>query len=234
MLRHTLLTLVALTILALLSAAGLFVQQSLSGDLFLPCERPGILRLVFLFLLLGGVCQTAFRFILKRRHWVDEIAFLVVLACGVNFLVQLSGGLQSPWQALYIIISGLAVLSFPIRFVVPALGLVLALETSNWFLHQSGSGDDLLRLSGLIVASAFAFYFMEKAERRRAERAEEELHRLNIGLQQLTDSGDGGETSILSEEGKRVSRVEYVKELERRLSELLKLVWAATEAHTLF
>jgi diguanylate cyclase (GGDEF)-like protein len=156
------------------------------------------------------------------------------LACGINFLVQLTGGLRSPWQALYIIISGLAVLSFPARLVIPALGLVLALETSNWLIHPTGSASDLLRLAGLMAASALAFHFMEKAERRRAERAEEELHRLNMGLQQLTDSGDGGETSILSEEGKRVSRVEYVKELERRLGELLKLVWAATGAHSAF
>ncbi len=234
MLRHTLLTLAALTILALLSAAGLFVNQTLGRDLFLPYERAGIIRLVFLFFLLSGVCHTAFRFILKRRQRVDEIAFLVVLACGINFLVQLSGGLRSPWQALYIIISGLAVLSFPIRFAVPALGLVLALETSNWLILPTGSADDLLRLAGLMAASAVAFRFMEKAERRRAERAEDELHRLNMGLQQLTDSGDGGETSILSEEGKRVSRVEYVRELERRLGELLKLAWAATEAHSAF
>lgn len=217
-----------------LSATGLFLGQNLSWELFSVRHVQGILRFIFLILLVGGLVQTSFRFALKRRNRWDEFALLVVLVCGVNFSVQLSGGIRSGWQALYLFLVGLAALAFPNRLIVSLVGVIVTLETSNWILHMTGDGSDLLRLILLVVASAVVFGFMQRAERHQVERVEEELHRLNLGLQELTQSEGDDRMSPLSEEGKRIGLVEYVKELDKRLGDLLSLIQVGTEANGAF
>ncbi|MFQ5791650.1 MAG: GAF domain-containing protein, partial [Acidobacteriota bacterium] len=232
--QRSLLTTVQLSALVVLSAAGLFVGDPLSWDMFRFSEPGGWLRSIFLILLMGSLLTTSFGFALKRRRRSDEFAFLAVLACGVNFLVQLKGGLQSPWQGLYLILTGLAAVAFPARLVGLTVGLVFALELSNWLLHQMGTMEDLLRLSGLLLLTVVGFGLMERTERHRIDGVQEELNKLNLGLERLTEPETGEPVSPLSREGKRSGRVEYVRELDKRLGRLLELARLATESQGAF
>jgi diguanylate cyclase (GGDEF)-like protein len=219
-----------LTFLVVTSTAGLFLEESFSWELFRPEGGVGILRFLFMPVLVGGLLLATFRFALKRQNDWDQLIFLLTLACGINFLVQLSGGLGSIWQILYLLLAGLAALSFPFRLVLPLLGIVSIIETSNWLLHPTGDLENLILFLGLIAASSLVFSFMQRKERRRVEQAEVELKRLDLGLRHLSDDEKANGTSPLSEEGKRLGRVEHLRELDRRLADLLSLARAATGA----
>jgi diguanylate cyclase (GGDEF)-like protein len=220
-----------LTYLVITSIAGLFLGEPFSWDLLWPDGWTGILRFLYIPALFGGLLLATFRFALKRQNDWDQLIFLLVLACGINFLVQISGGLGSTWQVLYLFLAGMAALSFPFRLVLPLLGVVAVIETSNWLTNPTGDFDNLVVFLGLIAAAALVFSFMQREERRRVEKAEVELKRLDLGLRHLSDREKDGLTSPLSEEGKRLGRVEHLRELDRRLADLLGLARAATGAH---
>ncbi len=228
--RRYLLIVLLLTFLVITSAAGLFLDESFSWDSVRPEGWAGILRFLYIPALVGGLLLATFHFALKRQNDWDQLIFLLTLACGINFLVQLSGGLGSIWQVLYLFLAGLAALSFPFRLVLSLLGVLSFIETSNWLSHPTGDLDNLILFLGLITTAALVFGFMQREERRRVEKAEEELKRLDLGLRHLSDSEKVGGTSPLSEEGKRLGRVEHLRELDRRLADLLSLARAATGA----
>ena len=72
---------------------------------------------------------------------------------------------------------------------------------------------------------------MERAERERAERAEDRLLRLDTGLKQLSGSDlEEDRVSPLSEEGQRAGRAEQLQRLESYLEPLLQLAAKATKA----
>jgi diguanylate cyclase (GGDEF)-like protein len=223
-----------LSALLVLSAAGIFLNQTLSWTLIDPREPAGLWHLLFLALLLGALAVTAVRFASKQSSLWDELALLAVLVSGVNFMVQLSGGLHSPWQALYVILAGFAAAAYPPRIVIPLLSLIFTFEISNWAIHRVGSFGDLVRLVALVLIGVAGLSFFERTRRRKTERVEDELHRLNLGLQELEELEHGEGTSALSEEGKRMGRVEYARALDRRLADLLELVRFATDAHAAF
>jgi diguanylate cyclase (GGDEF)-like protein len=233
-LRRYLLAVLLLTFLVITSSAGLFLNAPFSWDLVRPDGWGGVFRFLYIPVLVGGLLLATFRFALKRQNDWDQLIFLLMLTCGINFLVQLSGGLGSIWQVLYMILAGLAALSFPFRLVWPLLGIIAFVESSNWLNQPTGDFDNLVVFLGLVAASALVFSFMQREERRRVEKAEIELKRLDMGLRHLSDHEMDGGTSPLSEEGKRLGRVEYLRELDRRLADLLSLARAATGSRRAF
>src|SRR3990172_10383466 len=130
--------------------------------------------------------------------------FLAVLGIAGNFVVQMSGGLQSPWQALYLILIGLVAVAYPPRLVASLLAVISALEVANWAIGGYQDGAALLRTLGLPAVTAAGVGFLEWSRRRRSERTEEELLKLNRGLEELEGSEEGVGTSPISEEGKRL------------------------------
>ena len=227
------------TLLAL-GSAGLFLDQSVSWTLLDPRSGGGLWRIVFLMLLLTGLVATSLSFASKRTGAWNEFALLAVLATGVNFVVQLTGGLHSPWQALYLIVAGFTAVAYSPRTVAALVGVIFILEISNWAVHPVAGVSDLVRLLGLASVAAAGIGFLEWTKRRRSQQVEEELMRLNQGLQELERhegedrEGEGETTSPLSEEGKRLGRVEYVRALDRRLGALLDLVRETTESYGAF
>jgi diguanylate cyclase (GGDEF)-like protein len=71
---------------------------------------------------------------------------------------------------------------------------------------------------------------MERAERERAERAEDRLLRLDAGLKQLSGPEEDEAASPLSEEGRRAQRAEHLQKLESHLAPLLVLARTGTQA----
>ncbi len=49
-----------------------------------------------------GLGHAAFRFASKHHSFLDELSLLLLLTCGVNLVVQLTGGARSYWQGLYL------------------------------------------------------------------------------------------------------------------------------------
>jgi diguanylate cyclase (GGDEF)-like protein len=170
----------------------------------------------------------------QRGGGGQDLPLLAVLAIGTYLIVQLSGGLHSPWQALYFILVGFVVVAYPPKTTGAVLAGILALETSSWLLKGLESTPDLLRLTGLLVAAAVGMTFLERTKQKRSERMEGELRKLNRGLQELSDDEDGEATSPLSEEGKRIALVELLRGLDSRLGALLALVRDVTDAHGAF
>ena len=237
--RRTLITVTLVALLAL-GSAGLFSARNLSWGLLDPRSGGGLWRLFFLALLLTGLVVTSLRFVKKRTGAWNEFALLAVLTIGVNFLVQLTGGLHSPWQALYLILAGFAAVAYPPRIVAALVGIIFVLEISNWAVHPAAGLLDLVRLLGLASVASAGIGFLEWTKRRRSQEVEEELMRLNQGLQELErDPGEAREkeaepTSPLSELGKRLGRVEYVRANDNRLGALLALARKTTAAHSAF
>lgn len=222
--------LLALTVAG--SAAGLFVVDPTIriGPGMLPGD---LLRLAHVLALIGGLGYAAFRYASKHNGFVDELALLLFLTCGVNLIVQLTGGARSYWQGLYLVLGGLASVAFPKRLVVAMVATVLALEAGNWWVHPDSTLVDLLRLAFLFLVAVLGYNYMERAERERAEWAEDRLLRLNAGLRQLADDGEEPEresVSPLSEAGRRAGRAEQLERLDHRLGPLLALAEKATGA----
>jgi len=221
------LTLAFLGALIALGCLGLFLAPAPGAAVHLAwADRP--LRIAFLVLLTSGLVVATSRFASRQRSRRDDATLLLVLVAGVNFLVQLSGGPGSPWQALYILLIALTAVAYPLRFLALTVVTVLLLEGANWALAEQASPAELLRNAGLVLATAVAMATLERGERRRAERTENELRTLNLGLEQLSEEEN---VSPLSEEGKRRGRTEHVLALNRQLLELLKLARKAAGAH---
>ena len=238
--RRATLTIAMVAALLALGSASLFSDQSLTWRLLDPRIGGGVWRVFFLMLLLLGLVVTSLRLAVKRTGAWNELALLAVLAIGVNFVVQLTGGLNSPWQALYLILVGFTAVAYLPRTVAALVGVIFTLEISNWAVHPAAGLPDLVRLLGLASVAAAGIGFLEWTKQRRSQQVEEELMRLNQGLQELErDEGDdreeeGETTSPLSEAGKRLGRVEYVRAIDSRLGALLGLVRKTTESYGAF
>jgi diguanylate cyclase (GGDEF)-like protein len=216
------------------SAAGLFVRDAaiIIGP---SMSASDIARLAYVAFLIAGLTYSTFHYIRKHHGQLDELALLVFLVCGVNLVVQLTGGARSYWQGLYLVVGGLASVAFSRRLVSLLVTLVLLLEISNFLIVPQSSPADLFRLALLFLLAVVGYNYMERAERERAERAEDRLLRLNAGLKQMggaddVDDDDDRAVSPLSEEGQRVGRAEQLQRLESHLAPLLQLVTKATGA----
>jgi diguanylate cyclase (GGDEF)-like protein len=221
----------ALAFTLVASGAGLFLDE--------PPIRLGpgmgtgdLLRLATVLVLLSGLAYSAVRYAAKQHSFVDELSLLVFLVCGVNLVVQLTGGSRSYWQGLYLVLGGLASVAFSRRLVVIMVAVVLAVEIANWSVQPGTSIIDLSRLALLFLLAVVGFNYMERAERERAERAEDRLLRLDAGLKQLAgpEEDDAEVISPLSEDGQRASRAEQLQKLDTHLAPLLALVRKATGA----
>jgi diguanylate cyclase (GGDEF)-like protein len=224
---------VALAAVVASSASGLFVRGAAI------IVGPGMTasdagRLAYVALLVGGLVYATFHYVRKHHSALDELALLVFLVCGVNLIVQLTGGARSSWQGLYLVLGGLASVAFSRRLVVVLVALVLLLETSNFLVVPQSSPVDLFRLALLFLLAVVGYNFMERAERERAERAEDRLLRLNAGLRQLGAADDDKDEDVavspLSEDGQRVGRAEQLQRLESHLEPLLQLATKATSS----
>lgn len=221
----------ALVAVVAASAAGLFARDATI------VIGPGMgggdfARLGYVMFLIAGLAYSTFHYVQKHHGELDELALLVFLVCGVNLIVQLTGGARSSWQGLYLVLGGLASVAFARRFVVLLVALVLFLEVTNFFVAAVSAPGDLFRLALLFLLAVVGYNYMERAERERAERAEDRLLRLNAGLRQLgaNDDSDDATVSPLSEDGQRVGRAEQLQMLESHLEPLLQLVTRATDA----
>ncbi len=212
------------------SAAGLFVRDA-AINVGTAMTASDVARLAYVAFLIIGLTYSTFHYVRKHHSQVDEIALLVFLVCGVNLIVQLTGGARSYWQGLYLVLGGLASVAFSRRLVVLLVALVLCLEASNFLIAPQSSPADLFRLSLLFLLAVVGYNYMERAERERAERAEDRLLRLNAGLKQLgAGADDDAAVSPLSEDGQRVGRAEQLQRLESHLEPLLQLATKATDA----
>ena len=189
-----------------------------------------LLRLVYLAALVVGLAHAAFRYAEKHHTLLDELALLLLLTCGVNLVVQLTGGARSYWQGLYLVLGGLASVAFSRRLVVVMVAAVLSLEMANAFFHPGTPVTDLMRVATLFLLAVVGFNYMERAERERAERAEDRLLRLDAGLRQLSGPEEEESISPLSEDGQRAQRVEHLQKLETHLMPLLVLARTGTQA----
>ena len=225
---------VSVVAVAASSAAGLFVRDA--AIVIGPgMTTSDIARLAYVALLVTGLTYSTFHYIRKHHSRIDELALLVFLVCGVNLIVQLTGGSRSYWQGLYLVLGGLASVAFSRRLVAFLVALVLCLEVSNFFValqNSPGSPGGLFRLALLFLLAFVGYNYMERTERERAERAEDRLLRLNAGLKQLgaTDEEEDAAVSPLSEDGQRIGRVEHLQRLESHLAPLLQLATKATDA----
>ena len=225
-------TLAVLIFILATSGAGLFLDDPpivldvLGRDL----GALDLLRLVYLAALVVGLAHAAFRYAEKHHSFLDELSLLLLLTCGVNLAVQLTGGARSYWQGLYLVVGGLASVAFSRRLVVVMVASVLSLEMANAFFHPGTPVTDLMRVAMLFLLAVVGFNYMERAERERAERAEDRLLRLDAGLKQLSGPEEDEAVSPLSEEGQRAQRAEHLQKLESHVTPLLVLARTGAQA----
>jgi diguanylate cyclase (GGDEF)-like protein len=222
-------TLAVLIFILIASGAGLFLEDPPTSLGFNP-RALDLLRIVYLAALVVGLAHSAFRFVAKQRTFLDELSLLLLLTCGVNLVVQLTGGARSYWQGLYLVVGGLASVAFPRRLVVVMVTAVLSLEIANAFFHPGTPATDVMRVATLFLLAVVGFNYMERAERERAERAEDRLLRLDAGLRQLSGPDEDGAVSPLSEDGQRAQRAEHLQKLDSHLEPLLELARTGTQA----
>ncbi len=189
-----------------------------------------LLRLVYLAALVVGLAHAAFRYAERHHSFLDELSLLLLLTCGVNLAVQLTGGARSYWQGLYVVVGGLASVAFSRRLVVVMVASVLSLEIANAFFHPGTPVTDVMRVAVLFLLAVVGFNYMERAERERAERAEDRLLRLDAGLKQLSGPEEDEEVSPLSEDGRRAQRAEHLQKLESHVTPLLVLARTGAQA----
>ena len=222
-------TVAVLVFILVTSGAGIFLEDPpivLGRDM----GALDLLRLVYLAALVVGLAHAAFRYAAKHHSFLDELALLLLLTCGVNVVVQLTGGARSYWQGLYLVVGGLASVAFSRRLVVVMVAAVLSLEIANAFFHPGTPITDLMRVAMLFLLAVVGFNYMERAERERAERAEDRLLRLDAGLKQLSGPEEDEGVSPLSEDGRRAQRAEHLQKLESHLTPLLVLARTGTQA----
>src|SRR3970282_1293425 len=189
-----------------------------------------LLRLVYLAALVVGLAHAAFRCAGKHHSFLDELSLLLLLTCGVNLVVQLTGGARSYWQGLYLVLGGVAAVGVTGGLVGGVGGALLSLEIANAFFHPGVPVTDVMRVSMLFLLAVVGFNYMERAERERAERAEDRLLRLDAGLKQLSGPEADEAVSPLSEEGRRAQRAEHGPKLETHVTPLLVLARTGAQA----
>jgi diguanylate cyclase (GGDEF)-like protein len=191
------------------------------------------LRLLYVVVLVAGLGYAAFRYASKHHSALDEVALLLFLTCGVNLVIQLTGGARSYWQGLYLVLGGLASVAFSRRLVTMMVVTVLTLETANWLVHPGSSFLDLVRLAGLFLIAVVGYNYMERSERERAERAEDRLLRLDAGLRQLASAENlesDAAISPLSDDGHRAGLADQIQRLDEHVRPLLDIARQATES----
>ena len=157
------------------SAAGLFVRDA-AIVIGAGMTTSDIARLAYLALLVTGLAYSTFHYVRKHHSQLDELALLVFIVCGVNLIVQLTGGARSYWQGLYLVVVGLASVAFSRRLAVVLVALVLGLEVSNFFVvlqnvpAAQASPADLFRLALLFLLAVVGYNYMDK-RRTRTSRA---------------------------------------------------------------
>jgi diguanylate cyclase (GGDEF)-like protein len=224
-------TIAVLVFILVTSGAGLFMNDS---PIVLGRGMGALdgLRLLYLAFLVVGLAHAAFRYAQKHHSFLDELALLLLLTCGVNLVVQSTGGARSYWQGLYLVLGGLASVAFSRRLVVVMVAAVLSLEIANAFFHPETPVSDVMRVAMLFLLAVAGFYYMDRAERERAERAEDRLLRLDAGLRQLSGSEEEEDDAVspLSEDGRRAQRAEQLQKLDSHLAPLLVLARNGTQS----
>ena len=203
-----------LAALVALSASGLFLSTTSSAH---PGSGDVLLRVLHVVLLLSALFYTGFRYTLRCRTSLDELALLLSLACGVNFIVQLTGGSRS--EALTREISRaeragsrLATLILDIDHFKGfndtyghAMGDVVLKKVANVLRSGLRKGDVLARFGGeefvILLPGVSSRSALELAERIRASVESADVHpggprkhvTVSVGVSLFPDDGGHGE-----------------------------------------
>ncbi len=212
-----------LVIYSIASGLGLFLRPGLSSHLLIPWLA-GFIFLVF-------TLSYATLFTQERSN---GFYFIVLGIIGLNFIIQKTGGLSSPFFPLYfLLISAAAILHRTWAYLIASL--VLAIEALN--LHLTGNADHARWTAfGVFAASlvGMAFITSHIAHRLRneAKSARESYEKLLSDADAVDPLAGGTSVEALTDRRRQATHVSVAREREGAFSALIDMISGIVPAHT--
>jgi two-component system cell cycle response regulator len=214
--------------------SGLVLYCIVAGrGLFLKTGAPGYLLVAWLAGFLFLVFLNSFR-TLFTKHADSGLSFTILAVIGLNFLIQLTGGLHSPAFPLYFLLTSIA--AFQRRsWAYPVAGLILITEALNIIIagrndanHWYAFGGFGVSLAGVALVTAHITHLI----RSEAKTAKDNYAKLISDADAVDPFAGGTNIEALTEEKRQASYVNAAREREGAFIDLIEMISELVPAHT--
>ena len=219
----TLIIIPCLVFYSIVSSLGLFLHQGLSSS-YLIYWIAGLVLLIFI---------VSYRALFTKDH-SHGFTFFVLAIIGLNFSMQLTGGLASPLFPLYILPVLLA--AFLHRtWAYPVTGLILGIEAFNLYFSGNGAPNQWYLFSGfsatLTGVAVIAAYFANRI-RRETKLAKDSYAKLLSDANSVDPLAHGTGVEALTEKRRQATYISMAREREGAFGTLIDIISSLVPAHT--
>jgi diguanylate cyclase (GGDEF)-like protein len=214
--------------------SGLVLYCIVAGlGLFLKTGTPGYLLVAWLAGFLFLVFFSSYR-ALFTKHADNGFSFTILAVIGLNFLIQLTGGLHSPAFPLYFLLTSIA--AFQRRsWAYPVAGLIVIIEALNIIIagrndvnHWYTFGGFGVSLAGVALVTAHITHLI----RSEAKTAKDNYAKLISDADAVDPFAGGTNIEALTEEKRQASYVNAAREREGAFIDLIEMISELVPAHT--
>lgn len=212
-----------LVLYTLSSGLGLFLGPGLSGKLLLPWLS-GFIVLVFIVSYLT----------LFTKDRLDNFIFFVLGIIGLNFVIQMTGGADSPFHAAYFLLGATATFQPRLRAYY-IVALILGIEAGNLFLSGRPVARQWQSYAGFAVSLAGLVLIITPFMGRilgHARLAQERYKKLLADARAVDPLADDGNPDTLSEQNRQAANISTAIEREGAFKGLISMIYEMVPAHT--
>jgi two-component system cell cycle response regulator len=208
---------------SIVAGLGLFLKPGASGYLLI-----GWL-VGFLFLVFSNSFRTLF-----TKHAENGFSFTILAVIGLNFLIQLTGGLHSPAFPLYFLLTSIA--AFQRRsWAYPVAGLILVIEGLNIIISGRNDANDWYAFGGFgvsLAGVALITTHITHLIRSEAKTAKDNYAKLISDADAVDPFAGGTNVEALTEENRQASYINAAREREGAFISLIDMISELVPAHT--
>jgi diguanylate cyclase (GGDEF)-like protein len=212
-----------LVLYCIAAGLGLFLRPVLSGHLLIPWLS-GFVFLVF---------TLSYQALFTKDH-ADGFSFIILGIIGLNFLIQMTGGLHSPLLPLYFLLTSTA--AFQRRnWAYPVAGLILTIEALNLAIAGHDERTAWYSYAGFAVSLAgvaFITAHITHLIRSEAKTARENYAKLISDADAVDPLAGGTNIEALTEKRRQAAYVSAAREREGVFSDLIDMISGLVPAHT--
>ena len=217
-------TAAGLFIACVISGLGLFLNAGLSSPWLFPWVA-GVLLIIF---------QLSYDAYLAPTP-LQPFPFIVLGIILSNFIMQVTGGANSPLWPAYFIFAVVVAASFPPAKAYAAAGIILAIESANLFFHRQDLAIRWPLYAGygisLACASAAASHITHR-ERREKQSALEAHDGILAKAEAVDPLADPTALQSFTRERRLVAAVKAAREREITFSGLIDMIYGFVPART--
>ncbi len=212
-----------LVLYCIVAGLGLFLKPGYAGYLLVGWLA-GFLFLVF----------TISYLTLFTKDRDDGFSFTLLAIIGLNFLIQLTGGMQSPIFPLYFLLTSIAAFQ-RLNWAYPVVGLILTIEALNIIISGQNNANRWYSFGGFGVSLAgvtFITSHITRVIRGEAKTAKDNYAKLISDADAVDPLAGGTNVEALTEKKRQATYVSAAREREGAFSSLIDMISDLVPAHT--